>query len=120
MIKVGIVGYGNLGKGVCYAVEKASDLECVGIFTRRAPEQLNPVVNFPVYSINDLIKFKGKIDRVLSGIGGRAVAQQLYYGKDGVCGSTWRCRGYPRQFRRGYPGYQNDRFTTHNRTYQKG
>ena len=65
MIKVGIVGYGNLGKGVCYAVEKAQDLECVGIFTRRAPEKLNPVVNFPVYSVNDLIKFKGKIDVLL-------------------------------------------------------
>ena len=65
MIKVGIVGYGNLGKGVCYAVEKAEDLECVGIFTRRAPEKLNPVVNFPVYSINDLIKFKGQIDVLL-------------------------------------------------------
>ena len=65
MIKVGIVGYGNLGKGVCYAVEKAQDLECVGIFTRRAPERLNPVVNFPVYSVNDLIKFKGQIDVLL-------------------------------------------------------
>ena len=65
MIKVGIVGYGNLGRGVCYAVEKANDLECVGIFTRRAPEKLNPVVNFPVYSINDLIKFKGQIDVLL-------------------------------------------------------
>lgn len=65
MIKVGIVGYGNLGRGVCYAVEKAQDLECVGIFTRRAPEKLNPVVNFPVYSINDLLKFKGQIDVLL-------------------------------------------------------
>lgn len=65
MIKVGIVGYGNLGRGVCYAVEKAQDLECVGIFTRRAPENLNPVVNFPVYSINDLLKFKGQIDVLL-------------------------------------------------------
>lgn len=65
MIKVGIVGYGNLGKGVCLAVNSASDLECVGIFTRRSPETLKPIVDFPVYSINDLIKFKGQIDVLL-------------------------------------------------------
>ena len=65
MIKVGIVGYGNLGKGVCLAVNNASDLECVGIFTRRSPETLKPIVDFPVYNINDLIKFKGQIDVLL-------------------------------------------------------
>ena len=65
MIKVGIVGYGNLGKGVCLAVNSASDLECVGIFTRRSPETLKPIVDFPVYSINDLFKFKGQIDVLL-------------------------------------------------------
>ena len=65
MIKVGIVGYGNLGKGVTLAVSKASDLECVGIFTRRSPESLKPVVDYPVYSIDKLKEFKGKIDVLL-------------------------------------------------------
>ncbi len=65
MIKVGIVGYGNLGRGVCLAVDKASDLECVGVFTRRNPESLKIAVDFPVYSINDLDKFKGEIDVLL-------------------------------------------------------
>ncbi len=65
MIKVGIVGYGNLGRGVCLAVNKAEDMQCVGVFTRRAPETLKIAVDFPVYSINDLNKFKGEIDVLL-------------------------------------------------------
>lgn len=65
MIKVGIVGYGNLGRGVTLAVNNAPDMECVGIFTRRAPEELKPVVNFPVYSVDKLNDFIGKIDVLL-------------------------------------------------------
>ena len=65
MIKVGIVGYGNLGRGVTLAVNRAEDLECVGIFTRRAPESVKPVVDFPVYSMEKLNDFKGKIDVLL-------------------------------------------------------
>ena len=65
MIKVGIVGYGNLGRGVTLAVSKAKDLECVGIFTRRNPESLTPVVDYPVYSVDKLESFKGQIDVLL-------------------------------------------------------
>ena len=65
MLKVGIVGYGNLGRGVTLAVNSAEDLECVGIFTRRAPESVKPVVDFPVYSMEKLNDFKGKIDVLL-------------------------------------------------------
>lgn len=65
MIRVGIVGYGNLGRGVRLAVEKASDMECVGIFTRRNPESLKLVLPTEVYSISDLKNFKGKIDVLL-------------------------------------------------------
>ena len=65
MIKVGIVGYGNLGRGVRLAVEKAPDMECVGIFTRRSPETVKPVIDTPVYSFNDMEKFVGKIDVML-------------------------------------------------------
>ena len=71
MIKIGIVGYGNLGRGVCLAVNKAEDMECVGVFTRRAPETVKPVTGYNVYSVNDLQKFKGKID-VLILCGGSA------------------------------------------------
>ena len=65
MIRVGIVGYGNLGRGVTLAVDKAQDMQCVGIFTRRNPADLKPAVNFPVYSVDDLEKFKGQIDVLL-------------------------------------------------------
>ena len=65
MIKVGIVGYGNLGRGVALAVDKAVDMECVGIFTRRDPKALNPVIDFPVYSMSELINFKEKVDVLL-------------------------------------------------------
>lgn len=65
MIKVGIVGYGNLGRGVTLAVDKAKDMECVGIFTRRDPSTLSPAVDFPVYHIDKLDDFVGKIDVLL-------------------------------------------------------
>ena len=65
MIKVGIVGYGNLGRGVSLAVEKATDMECVGIFTRRAPETVKPVTQVKVYSMDKLQEFKGQIDVLL-------------------------------------------------------
>ncbi len=65
MIKVGIVGYGNLGRGVCLAVEKAKDLECVGVFTRRDPSTVKPVTGFKTYSMAELNNFKGEIDVLL-------------------------------------------------------
>ena len=39
-IKIGIVGYGNLGKGVEFAVQQEPDMELVGIFTRRDPNKV--------------------------------------------------------------------------------
>lgn len=71
MIKVGIVGYGNLGRGACLAVNAAKDMECVGVFTRRPVETVKPITGFKVYSVSELIKFKGKID-VLMLCGGSA------------------------------------------------
>ena len=40
MIKIGIVGYGNLGKGVEMALSQNADMELVGVFTRRSPESV--------------------------------------------------------------------------------
>ena len=65
MIKVGIVGYGNLGRGVCYAVDMAQDMECVGIFTRRNADSIKPVIDVNVYNVSELEKFKDKIDVLL-------------------------------------------------------
>lgn len=65
MINVGIVGYGNLGRGVSYAIKKSKDINCLGVFTRRSPENIKPVIDVPVYSVDKLADFKGKIDVLL-------------------------------------------------------
>lgn len=65
MINVGIVGYGNLGKGVSLAIEKSSDINCLGIFTRRNPESIKPLIDTKVYEISKLVEFKDKIDVLL-------------------------------------------------------
>ena len=71
MINVGIVGYGNLGKGVQYAIEKCSDMKLVGIFSRRNPEDVKTVIKADVYKMEELLSFKDKID-VLILCGGSA------------------------------------------------
>ncbi len=65
MIKVGIVGYGNLGKGVEKAIMLAPDMQCVGIFTRRNPSDIKPISDINVYSMDKLSDFKGVIDVLL-------------------------------------------------------
>ncbi len=39
-MRIGILGYGNLGRGVECAVAQNDDMELVGVFTRRAPESV--------------------------------------------------------------------------------
>ena len=38
-VRIGILGYGNLGKGVECAVKEANDMELVAVFTRRNPDK---------------------------------------------------------------------------------
>lgn len=62
-IKVGIIGYGNLGKGVVASLKQSPDMDLVAIFTRRAPESLS--INEPnveVLHISDAEKYKDEID----------------------------------------------------------
>ncbi|KOP70931.1 diaminopimelate dehydrogenase [Cytobacillus solani] len=62
-IKIGIVGYGNLGRGVVSAIEQSSDMIVEGIFTRRAPESIsvnNP--NLKVLHISQAEAYKDEID----------------------------------------------------------
>lgn len=61
MIKVAIVGYGNLGRGVELALKESLDLTLVGIFTRREPSQVSSVYG-KVYSMEDLLTKKDEID----------------------------------------------------------
>ena len=71
MIRIGILGYGNLGRGVEYAVEANEDMELVAVFTRRAPASVKPRMNVPVVSVDDAEMWKNKID-VLILCGGSA------------------------------------------------
>lgn len=62
-IRVGIAGYGNLGRGVETAISKNEDMTLVGVFSRREPstvQTLNP--STAVFSIDALAEFKDKID----------------------------------------------------------
>lgn len=61
-IRIGITGYGNLGKGVEYAVESSDDMVLAGIFSRRSPEQLKPRTGVPVYSMEQAAQMKNQID----------------------------------------------------------
>jgi len=58
-IKIGIVGYGNLGKGVELAIEQNKDMELIAIFTRRDPSTLN---NSKMVNISEIESYEGKID----------------------------------------------------------
>jgi len=70
-MKIGILGYGNLGKGVECAINQNPDMELFGIFTRRNPESVNTLTNAKTFHIDDLLKFKNDID-VLIICGGSA------------------------------------------------
>lgn len=59
-IKIGIVGYGNLGRGVEVGLNNHPDMELVGIFSRRDPKDLT--TESPAYLIDDILDFKDKID----------------------------------------------------------
>ena len=61
-IRVGIVGYGNLGRGVEHAISQNSDMELVAVFTRRDPSTVNVASNASVYLVDDAKKFQNDID----------------------------------------------------------
>lgn len=71
-MKIGILGYGNLGRGVESAIKQNSDMELAVVFTRRAPESLKiNTENVPVVNVSDIENWKDKID-VLILCGGSA------------------------------------------------
>ena len=62
-IKIGILGYGNLGKGVELSVNAAPDMELVAVFTRRDPKTLQiKTQGVPVVSTDDIENWKDKVD----------------------------------------------------------
>ena len=61
--RIGILGYGNLGRGVECAVKEATDMELVAVFTRRDPKDVTILTeNVPVCNVKDVEDWKEKID----------------------------------------------------------
>ena len=61
-MKIGIYGYGNLGRGVEAALRQNPDMEIVGVFTRRDPATVKTVTGIPVYSAALVEDFEAEID----------------------------------------------------------
>jgi diaminopimelate dehydrogenase len=71
-IRIGILGYGNLGRGVECAIKQNPDMELAAVFTRRDPASVKILTEgASVYSVDDAEKMKDKID-VLIICGGSA------------------------------------------------
>ncbi len=62
-IRIGIVGWGNLGRGVEKAAAQNRDVAVAGVFTRRDPKSIDSKAK--AFPIDDLKKFKSKIDVLL-------------------------------------------------------
>ena len=62
MMKIGILGYGNLGRGIECAIRQNDDMELVGVFTRRDPSTVKVDSDVPVYSADKLAKMQDQID----------------------------------------------------------
>lgn len=71
MIRIGIVGYGNLGRGAESAIMQNPDTTLYGVFSRRDPETVKTLTNANVYKLDDILDHKGNID-VLIICGGSA------------------------------------------------
>ncbi len=71
-IRVGIMGYGNLGRGIECALKQNNDMELVAVFSRRNPDTVKILTEgVKVYSAEDAVKYKEEID-VLILCGGSA------------------------------------------------
>lgn len=62
-IRIGILGYGNLGRGVECAIKQNADMELAAVFTRRDPATVQILTeDVPVCRITDVQDWKDKID----------------------------------------------------------
>lgn len=62
-IRIGIMGYGNLGRGVELAIRQQPDLTLSALFTRRDPASVRPLTpGIPVYAAAEAAKHAGEID----------------------------------------------------------
>ncbi len=66
MIRIGIVGYGNLAKGAECAIRQNPDMELVAVFTRREPSSVKILTpDVPVVSLKETAAWRDKIDVML-------------------------------------------------------
>ena len=71
-MKIGIMGYGNLGRGIECAIKQNPDMELAAVFSRRDPSTVKILTGgVKVYSVDDAVKMKDEID-VLILCGGSA------------------------------------------------
>ena len=71
-IRIGIMGYGNLGRGIECAIKQNRDMELTAVFTRRAPESVAILTEgVSVYPADQILDHKDEID-VLILCGGSA------------------------------------------------
>lgn len=62
-IRIGILGYGNLGRGVECAVKQNKDMKLVAVFTRRSPESVHILTEgAAVCNVSEAADWKDKID----------------------------------------------------------
>ena len=62
-MRIGIVGYGNLGRGVESAIRQNADMELTAVFTRRDPASVKiRTTGVPVLPIDEAIRMKDQID----------------------------------------------------------
>lgn len=81
MIKIGIYGYGNLGRGIECAIKQNPDMELVAVFTRREPSTVKILTEgVSVYHIDDALKMTDKIDvMILCGGSAKDLPEQTPY-----------------------------------------
>lgn len=61
--RIGILGYGNLGRGIESAIRQSEDLELVAVFTRRDPASVTiHTEKVPVVALSEALNWKDKID----------------------------------------------------------
>ena len=83
-IKIGIMGYGNLGRGIECAIKQNADLKLVAVFSRRDPKTVKILTEgVGVYHVDEVLNFKDKIDVLVlcGGSGTDLPAQTPEYAK---------------------------------------
>ena len=81
MIRIGIYGYGNLGRGIECAIKQNPDMELVAVFTRREPSTVKILTEgVNVYHVDDALNMTDKIDvMILCGGSAKDLPEQTPY-----------------------------------------